>query len=124
MRIISTTLLYTIENLKLKEVHYSFHILIRAMADDNASAEPATGDKHEQNLIPGDTPAQEGSSMGVSLIKLGIYLIAMLIQSYRSIVPRIGQLVSLTRSQSLFTVLKGCEASEPPSGVGLAMEFA
>lgn len=65
------------------------------MADDNASAKPVPVDKNEQSLIPGDTPAQEGLSMGVSLVRLGICHIFMLILSCRSIVSRIDQLVSL-----------------------------
>lgn len=70
------------------------------MAEENTpakavSATTVPSDKNEQSLIPGDTPAQEGPSMGVSLIGLRIYFIVRLIQSYRSIVSRIGQLVSL-----------------------------
>lgn len=64
------------------------------MADDNASAKAIPEDKNEQSLIPGDTPAQEGPSMGVSLIRLGNFFLFMLIRSHRSIVLRIGQLVS------------------------------
>ena len=91
------------------------------MADDNASAKPVPDDKNEQSLMPGDTPAQEGPSMGVSLIRLRIYSPFMLIRSYRSIVLRIGQLVSSIQFHSLITRLKGCQASETPSGVGLSM---
>ena len=94
------------------------------MAEDNASTKPATADKNELSLIPGDTPAQEGPSMGVSLLRFRIYSIITLTKTYRSIVPRIGQLVSLVQFQSLSTVLKGCEASETPSGVGLTAELA
>lgn len=40
------------------------------MADENAPAKPAAD---PQSLIPGDTPAQEGPSMGVSSLELRIY---------------------------------------------------
>lgn len=89
------SLLDAIESLNSKEVITAPTYQIRAMADDHVSAKPVPGDKNEQNLIPGDTPAQEGPSMGVSMIRPRIYFISMLIQSCRSIVLRIGQLVSL-----------------------------
>ena len=94
------------------------------MADDNVPTEPVPNNKNEQSFIPGDTPAQEGPSMGVSLIGFMIYFMIRLIQSCRSIVSRIGQLVSLIYFQSLIIALKGCQASETPTGVGLAMKLA
>lgn len=39
------------------------------MADENAKVKSAEGDKNEKSPISGDTPAQEGASMGVSLLQ-------------------------------------------------------
>ncbi len=40
------------------------------MAEGNATVKPTGGDQNEHTLIPGDTPAQEGASMGVSLLPI------------------------------------------------------